>query len=343
MGAHGHDAHFKRVFGRPEMAADLVRRSLPADVLAALDLDRTQVVTAEYIDRVLRNRRADIVLQIPFRSAARAAFVFLIMEHQSRPDPLMPYRLLVYTVETWTRYVERHRAQHGRLPDRLPPVIPLVVHQGRRPWSTHRTLAEVIDLPADLRATLGRFLPQLELLIDDLAVPDDARTGATRLALTDAALLTMRRVRQVTGDDFIDRWAALLRASAGEPGRLAVVETMAEYLYTQDDRLPRDAFIRAIAATDDPEMERAMATLAQQFKEEGRLQGREEGRLQGREEGRQEGEAEFIKRLIHKKFSTLPPALARRIDQAPPAQHAGWFERVWAAETIAELLDDQTD
>lgn len=145
----------------------------------------------------------------------------------------------------------------------------------------------------------------------------------------------MRRVRQLAGDDFIERWAGLLRASAGEPGRVAIVETMAEYLYTRDDRLPRDAFIRAIAATDDPDMERAMATLAQQF--------REEGRREGRQEARQEGEADFIKRLIEKKFSTLPPALALRVERASPAEHAAWFERVWAAETLDALLDDETD
>lgn len=328
---HPHDAVFKRIFGHPALAADLLRRRLPPGVLERLDLDRCAPVTGEFVDRVLRNRRADLVFRIPWADASRGdAFVFVLVEHQSAPDPLMAYRVLAYVVEVWSRHVEQHIADVGRPPRRLPAVIPLVVHQGCDPWSGPRTLDGLMDLPRELYALLGAHLPRLDLLIDDLALPDDARTGRTRLALTAAAILAMRYVRRE--DDptgFLQRLRALLEASVGQPGREGIIEAVAQYVYDESDALSPQALLAVIEQTEDPETREVFVSLSDKFRELGREQGLEQGREQGR--------ADLVLDTIRQRLGEPSPALVARVLADADRNRVAWLERIFAATSLEDL------
>lgn len=342
---HPHDAAFKRIFGHPALAADLMRRRIPAAALAELDLDRCAPVTAEFVDRGLRNRRADLVFRIPFAAEAeRSAFVFVLIEHQSTPDPLMALRVLAYAVEVWTRHIEAGRTAQRRKPRRLPAVIPLVVHQGRAPWTGPRNLQTLIELPAGLSDALGPHVPRLELLIDDLAVPDDARTGATRLALTAAAILAMRYVRRERDPPgFLQRLRVLLEASVGEPGRRGIIEAVVQYVYDEADRLSPTALLQTIEQTDDPETREVFVSLSDQIREEGRRhgieQGLERGIEQGIEQGIERGRAGLVLDLVRRRLGEPGPALTARITADAGRNAGAWLERILAASTLSDLED----
>jgi len=231
-----HDAFFKQVFSRPELAADLIRRRLPRAAVAALDLDRLERVEGEFIDDALRNRRADLVFRAPLRGAAEQQALFhVLMEHRSTPGPLVPFQLMGYAMHLLTGFVEQHRAEHGQPPRRLPVIVPILLYQGARAWRGPRDLVELFDLPPELHPALGPFLPRMRLLIDDLAAEQPPETPA-RLSLTAAVLLAMRYVRnEVDPEGFAERWRVLLDAAAGEPHAGPVVEASARYLYYVDN------------------------------------------------------------------------------------------------------------
>lgn len=58
---------------------------------------------------------------------------------QSKVDFLMPYRLLIYQVEIW-RYLmkEQDKKKVAGKSFRLPPIVPIVFYNGKRPWSASR-------------------------------------------------------------------------------------------------------------------------------------------------------------------------------------------------------------
>ncbi len=252
------------------------------------------------------------------------ASVFILVEHQSTPDPLMAVRVLIYAVETSSRFIERHRAKTGRAPRRLPAAIPLVVHQGRRPWSGPRSLAEAFDLSPALQAVLGEHLPRLTLLIDDLAVPDGERGGRTQRALTAAALLAMRAARTPATEGLAERLAALISASLDEPGRAEVVATVVEYLYTQVDQFSPSRLLETIDATD-AETKEVLMTVADRLRAEGRAEGRVEGR------------ADAILELIRQRLGEPSAALAARVVADAGGGTGPWFERILAASDLADL------
>ena len=65
---------------------------------------------------------------------------------------------------------------------------------------------------------------------------------------------------------------------------------------------------------------------------------REEGVQQGMERGRVEGERAVLERQLRRRFGRLPPATARRLDRASPADLEAWAENVLDAGTLDEVF-----
>ncbi len=335
MSAHAHDTFFKAVFARPELAADLIRRNLPPAAVAALDLDHLEHIDREFVDETLRSRRADLIFRAPLREArGREAWIPLVLiEHRSTPWRLAPLDMLGYGRPMWRRYVERYRAERGRTPKHLPLLLPIVVYQGRHPWSGPRDLVELFDLPPALAPILGPYLPRFRLLIDDLAVEDPARD--TTLALSAMALVTMQFVRDESDPaGFKLRWRALLDASVGEPHMVPVIEASAQYLYDVSDRLSPADIIETAEAVTDPDTKEKLMTLGEKFK----ALGRAEGIQQGLARGEQVGQARVLLKQIRLKFGAPDDATRRRVEEADVEQLDRWSARILTAGSLAELL-----
>jgi hypothetical protein len=110
------------------------------------------------------------------RNGRTHVYIYVVMEHQSKADPQMTYRMLEYMVRIWAKLRADHPGQK-----KLPLIIPLVVHHGARAWSAPRRLHELVEGLAE-HPELGRFVPNFELLIDDLTIATNAELMARPLA-----------------------------------------------------------------------------------------------------------------------------------------------------------------
>lgn len=334
-----HDKLFRLIFSRPDMAADLMRRALPPGLVAALDLDRVEKVSVHSLDASMRARRADLIFRVPLRSAPGVAFVCVLIEHQSTPDPLMAYRLMTYAVGAWSDCIEAHRAEHGRPPRRLPAVVPLVLYQGRHRWRAARRLSEVIDLPPDLRAQLGDHLPELHLLVDDLSLTDDAAIeGSTRHALTAATLMAMRYVRREDdADAFLARWVRRIQLALREPEDRMAVEAVARYLYDHADHIGGEQLIEAVESAADPGDKEAMMSLTDKLIE----MGHKKGLAKGLAEGIGQGMTRVLLTLIQLKFGEPDAAMIERVRRADADTIERWSGRVLTAASLADVFADE--
>src|SRR6185295_13119909 len=99
MTATPHDALFKSTFSQVEHAASILRALLPAPLSAAIDWSTLEVRPGSFIDEALADRHTDLLFSV--RIAGRDARIHVLYEHQSTPDPLMPFRVLRYVVRIW--------------------------------------------------------------------------------------------------------------------------------------------------------------------------------------------------------------------------------------------------
>lgn len=124
-----------------------------------------------------RHRESDLFFRIPYRTPAETVpvFVCVLLEHQSRHDPVMPLRTLLYAVLYWEREWKAWETLPApRAPLRLTPVVPIVFHTGKTAWRRHRELAELLGGPQEFR----RYAPSWQPVFLDLA----GKTAAELLA-----------------------------------------------------------------------------------------------------------------------------------------------------------------
>ena len=110
-----------------ERAAAEFHAILPPELLAELDLSTLRPIPAEFVDKALSKSYADLLFEVTVRG--KRGFLFVLFEHQSGPDDVMPLRLLGYIVRVLELYVRRQRTRGAD-------VLPLPRLDARNPFRT---------------------------------------------------------------------------------------------------------------------------------------------------------------------------------------------------------------
>ncbi len=92
----------KLLLENPLNVVDLLRLSVP-DIVPMIEPGQLTTVQTTFVGSDYRHVQSDVVLVAPLRRAKtkrvlRRLLIYILIEHQSRPDRLMPLRSLDYTV-----------------------------------------------------------------------------------------------------------------------------------------------------------------------------------------------------------------------------------------------------
>jgi hypothetical protein len=310
-----HDAVFRRVLGEPANAASQLRSVLPAELAERLDLDQLTRVSENFVDEDLQWRHTDLLFTAPLDGLD--AFIYVLVEHQSRTDPLMPFRMLHYIVRIWDRYLKDHRGA-----TRLPAVLPLVVHHNRRPWNGPTDISEMFDLDAATWDAAGAYLPRFRFLLDDLThvdaqeLRDRPLTPSTRITLL---LLKIAAGNARLADD-LRPWADDLRAILETSGGIEDFRALVTYIGIVGEARPNE--LRELFTELGPAVEEAYMTTAEML----------------RAEGRAEGGADILEEQLTHKFGPLSRATLDTVHGATTEQLKRWATRVLTATTLDEVF-----
>src|SRR6187399_1970474 len=97
-----HDALFKKTFSVVEHAAAELRAVLPAALVARTDFSTLALCPGSYIDENLAGSQSDLLFSV--KVDGKPSLIYVLFEHQSSPDKLMPLRLLGYIVRILVRH-----------------------------------------------------------------------------------------------------------------------------------------------------------------------------------------------------------------------------------------------
>src|SRR5690606_38482359 len=161
-----HDSIVKAFFANTEDAASALASALPNAIAERIDWSSLRHANLNLVDRKLRAYFSDIVFTA--RIQEHEVILYVLLEHQSTNDPLMPFRMLRYCVLLWDAFLKDN-------PDskQLPALIPVVLHHGQQSWTSPTELSEIIDLPDDVQRLAGNHIPNFRFLLDDLSAVDD--------------------------------------------------------------------------------------------------------------------------------------------------------------------------
>lgn len=309
--ANPHDAFFKSVFGNLVISRQFFHAYLPQPLAKELDLDHLQVEKGSFVDERLHERHSDLLFRTVLKSGKRA-WLYLLFEHQSTPEPDMPFRLLRYLVRIWEQHREQHPGEHP-----LPFIAPVVLYHGQIPWTTPRRFSEALDIGDDL----GIRPTEMEYILVDLsAIPDQLLRERLELEI---ALSLFRHIRDENLLESFTRILPLLAELRHRKTGLEYIETILQYVYYVRSSDEWDELTGLVHQIDPVIEEMVMKTAAEQHFQQGETaglqkgirQGLEEGLKQGLEEGKLSEAHDVLLELLEEQFGVLPLSLTEKLRQ----------------------------
>ncbi len=324
-----HDALFKAAFSDVRSLLGELEALLPGEVVEAIDFSTAELVPGSFVDEELRDHHTDVLWSL--RLADRGALLYVLLEHQSSPDPLMAFRLLRYMVRIWERWL---RSNPGA--GQLPAILPVVVFQGPGAWRTARSFDELVDLPAEIHPAMRRFLPSFEMLLDELGECSEEELRQRNAAtLGRVALLLLRSARET--EDLLGLVSSvadlLVELSDDQEGLVMVLS----YTLEVGD-LPVEELRDLLAAEVGPRAAEVVMTTAEKLIQQGIEEGLEKGLEQGVEQGRTEERRDLLLRLVESRFGEPSPSQIERIRSASAGELGQWIDRLLTAGSLDELL-----
>ena len=142
---HQHDKIFRTVLDRKSDAIVLINKVLNTQ----LEVQDIEKYNSSFINKVFQNREADIVYKIKDRS------IFILIEHQTKVDYLMPYRILEYEVAIMQSAIDLDKIKNKE--SKIPLVIPIVLYTGNKKWNAKKYLEENQEKIEGIENGLGNY------------------------------------------------------------------------------------------------------------------------------------------------------------------------------------------
>ncbi len=320
-----HDALVKWAFGVPERAADELRVVLPPAFASTLDWTTLHLEPGTQVDKELTERHTDLLFSVRTTGGA-TALVYVLLEHQSSADPLMPWRLLRYVTRIWDRWMEAH-------PDakKLPAIVPIVLHHGASAWSAPVELTSLIDLEPALIEEIHEYLPSLRFLLDDLTAETDQRLMARAMnAVGRLVLLALKHGRDADLAGELAKLVALIDEVLRAPNGAEALDTVLRYAMKVGD-VTIELLRRELVPLLGPRIEEVIMTAGEKLVEE--------GRQRGVQQGVQLGESALLLRLVRARFGAVSPEAEARVRAATSEQLERWSDRLLTARDLSDLFD----
>ncbi|TKI01914.1 Rpn family recombination-promoting nuclease/putative transposase [Martelella alba] len=270
-----HDALFRKFLGDVGVAQEFLQRHLPEDLRRRCDFATLISHSGSFVEDNLRTRISDMLYSL--RTDTGTGYIYCLIEHQSRPDKLMGFRLMRYALMVMQQHLDRGHK-------RLPLVIPLLFYHGEATPYPYTTCW--LDCFREQDRERAEALYRHPFPLVDVTVIPDAEFAhhpkAGLLGLVQKHIRSRdlnRRVRDII--------RLLAEAQLGKP----LVMALLRYLAQEGQHLDSEEFIRTLTEKT-PEFKEDLMTMAEQWELKGREQGLHQGIYQGLHQGLQQGRSE---------------------------------------------------
>jgi len=150
--SEGHDAGYKALLSHPAVVEDLLTFFARADIVRDIDFKTLAPYRENFVARVRTRRTIDVVWQAELKDRG-PAYIFILLEPQSRVYRWMPIRVLTYTLLLYQDLIVKKKLKNR---DLLPPVLPVVIYRGSGRWKAPMSIETLIESP---HQGLAPFIP----------------------------------------------------------------------------------------------------------------------------------------------------------------------------------------
>lgn len=132
-----HDRFFRSLMANQKVAREFFETHLPVNIKNIVDLSKLQLQHDSYIGDNLREKIVDLLYKANF--SGTDGYIYILVEHQSEPQKLMPFRILKYMIAIMEDHLKN---THGNT---LPIVYPMIFYSGAKPYNYSTDLLDLFE------------------------------------------------------------------------------------------------------------------------------------------------------------------------------------------------------
>jgi predicted transposase/invertase (TIGR01784 family) len=278
---HPHDGFFNHSLSNLTVAKDLLQTHLSPAITQRIQWDSLRLSNKSYTDAKLAQLHSDVVYTCQIDD--KSAYIYILIEQQTTPDPLLPFRFLQYNVAMLTEHLSQNKKKKKR--EHLPTILNLCLYTGKQtPYPYSVDIYDCFEDPMLARAEMFKPLSLIDL--GQMEEEELAKHGTADLL---EMLLKQSRERTYFNwmQEHPEAMKKLLERCYGISGII--------YILGVETRHSAEELFQAIENIV-PQRKEDIMTAAQQLRQEGELRGRQEGK----KEGMQQEKLHIAKNMLFK-------------------------------------------
>lgn len=276
-----HDKFFKAAMSDLRVAKDFFDFHLPPSIKKTIELDTLAISKGSFVDPTLVESATDMLFTVDF--AGQSGYLYVLVEHQSTPDKLMPFRIFKYIMNIMDHHLKSKSSEQAC----LPVVYPLLFYTGA---SNYNFSTDIFDLFCESKDLAKQVFMQPFQLIQINQIADEVLKQRVWSGIME---LSMKHIFQSNILSYLKSVLSLL-----EKIKMAddhdYAQTVLTYIFNTAEISDKQTFSQMIRENVSPEIEEIVMTPAQYFREE----GFEKGIEKGIEKGRVNEKKDLAKKLI---------------------------------------------
>ena len=254
----------------PQVAQEFFETNLPEFIKKDVDLSTLKIKPESFVGDTLRQHIADLLFEVSFQG--KTGYFYLLTEHQSTSQKLMPFRILEYMVAIQKQHLEDHKT------DVLPFVYPLLVYAGKTKYAHSMDLFSLFGPHEEI----ARHVWQNPYHLIDLTQKTDEELSPYLFFGTMARI--MKHIRDQDLMIFLESIVESLKKIEKNGNTRYIIRSMS-YFIEAGHSLDEKDFMQFVAHEFKEIGEENIMTLAEKWQQ----QGLEKGIQQGIHKGMQTG------------------------------------------------------
>ena len=289
---------FKATFSNIEVAKDFLTYFVPQPIIELIDLTSLKLEKDSFVSHKLDENFTDLLFKTKIKD--HPAYLHFLFEHKSYLSKNISLQLLRYMLEIWNTVKEKNQSES------LPIIMPIVIYHGNESWSSPPSLGGLIEGYDDYTIEVQKYVPNFEYFLYDVSNYQDVEIKAH--VFLRILFLLFRDIHKQNPEEILKTifhsFDALKQLDNQETD-IQYLETMMRYIFHANRQLTKDKFHDMITYVEDNYSEGSdtVMTLAEIFREEGKL------------EGQLELQVKNAIQLITKFVAPVPDQLEERINQ----------------------------
>ena len=268
-----HDKIFKDILQNKEEIGQFINKFGDYEI----NTEELEIYNPNYITEKFEYKNADIVYKLKGKS------LYFLIEHQTKVDYSMAYRIFNYCLEIIRSVVENKEI--NRLTYRYPRIVPIVLYTGNQKWSSSNSFAKIQE---------GESKNEIDNIEVKYKLIDVNEYETEELLKENTMLANAMILEKCKNNEEVMASLSLIRKNIKDNKQLQELKRIVNYLYENEDKTTMNEIIKIF---EESVCEEDMSTIAERIAKE-LADEKRAARVEGITIGIDQGILQAVKQMV---------------------------------------------